>query len=148
MVIDSTESGATAMDNCERAFGLVRASWATRNNPCHADDPASFLETFERSVSRFESEYTATVIYDDDGAVRYSLGEPQQPAAVEEIYDGAETTSSAYEGSVLPPKKLSDLAVIIAREEMQRDGICVAITLEPMSCAGQRPQAQSAVYLW
>jgi hypothetical protein len=25
-----------------------------------------------------------------------------------------------YEGSVLPPKKLSDLAVIIAREEMQR----------------------------
>ena len=46
--------------------------------------------------------------------------------------DGAETTS-AYEGSVLPPKKLSDLTVIIAREEMQRDGVCVAITLEPTS---------------
>ena len=132
MVIDSTESGATAMDNCERAFGLIRASWATRNNHRHADDQASFLETFERSVSRFESEYTATVIYDDDGAVRYSFGEPQQPAAVEEIYDGAETIS-AYEGSVLPPKKLSDLTVIIAREEMQRDGVCVAITLEPTS---------------
>jgi hypothetical protein len=29
MAIDSTESGATAMDNCERAFGLIRASWAT-----------------------------------------------------------------------------------------------------------------------
>ena len=85
MVIDSTESGATAVDNCERAFGLIRASWATRNNHRHADDQASFLETFERSVSRFESEYTATVIYDDDGAVRYSFGEPQQPAAVEEI---------------------------------------------------------------
>jgi hypothetical protein len=132
MVIDSTESGATATDNCERAFGLIRASWATRNNHRHADDQASFLETFERSVSRFESEYTATVIYDDDGAVRYSFGEPQQPAAVEEIYDGAETIS-AYEGSVLPPKKLSDLTVIIAREEMQRDGVCVAITLEPTS---------------
>jgi hypothetical protein len=39
MVIDSNESGATAMDNCERAFGLIRASWATRNSPCHADDP-------------------------------------------------------------------------------------------------------------
>jgi hypothetical protein len=65
------------------------------------------LETFERSVSRFESEYTAAVIYDGDGvgAVRYSFGEPQQPAAVEEIYDGAETIS-AYEGSVLPPQEI------------------------------------------
>jgi hypothetical protein len=51
------------------------------------------LEAFERGVSRFESEYTATVIYDGGGAVRYSFGEPQQPAAVEEICDGAETTS-------------------------------------------------------
>jgi hypothetical protein len=60
----------------------------------------------------------------------YSTEAPQQTAAVDVMYDGTETIA-AYDGSDLPPKRLSELAIRIWLEEFQEEDVCVAITKEP-----------------
>jgi hypothetical protein len=94
-----------ASEKCVRSFGLVQATWATRNAFQDEVGRAEHEVLFDQQVASFQSEFSAVVKYTSTGTLQFEFCKPAQLPLDDRVYDPSEEIMAVIPMAPMRPSK-------------------------------------------